>query len=92
MGKNMYKLLIKYYLTLDNITEKEIYDYGLKEVKRIKNQMNKVKNNLKFKGSLNEFIDDLNKSKHYFKNKKDILKKYQEVKKDIDNNVIPKYF
>ena len=91
-GKNMYKLLIKYYLTLDNITEKEIYDYGLKEVKRIKNQMNKVKNNLKFKGSLNEFIDDLNKSKHYFKNKKDILKKYQEVKKDIDNNVIPKYF
>ena len=35
-GEQMYKLLIKYYLTLDNITEKDIYNYGLKEVKELK--------------------------------------------------------
>ena len=92
-GKKMYEYLVKSHTTLDTLKIKDIHDLGLKEVARIKKEMNKIKNEVGFKGNLDSFKKFLNDDKQfYFKNGNDIIKDYKNWKKIIDKTVMPNYF
>lgn len=75
-GKNYYSFLIKKYTTT-NLTADEIHDIGLKEVARISKEMEKVKNQVKFKGELKDFFD-------YVRNKKELMP-FTEANQVIEN-------
>ena len=52
--------------TTTNMTAEEIHDLGLKEVKRIHQEMNIIKNNVEFKGTLKEFFMELKDNDIYY--------------------------
>jgi len=64
-GDKYYKALIKGYTTTD-MTADEIHELGLKEVARITTEMEKVKMQVGFKGTLKEFFN-------YVRNKKELM-------------------
>ncbi|NJB72602.1 uncharacterized protein (DUF885 family) [Saonia flava] len=55
-GQETYQYLIKYHTTT-NMTPKEIHELGLTEVERISAEMEKVKEQVGFKGELKAFFD-----------------------------------
>lgn len=72
-GKDLYAVYVKQWTTTE-MTPEEIHQLGLKEVARINAEMEKVKNQVGFKGTLIEFFD-------YVRNKPELkqFKKPQEV-------------
>jgi uncharacterized protein (DUF885 family) len=75
-GKEMYSYLIKYYTSTD-MSADEIFELGLKEVDRITKEMEKVKEQLGFKGDLKSFFI-------FVRNNKDLMP-YTEVLQVIDH-------
>lgn len=57
-GDAYYSHLIKRYTTTD-MTANEIHELGLKEVARLRGEMEKVKAQVGFKGDLNDFFDEV---------------------------------
>lgn len=72
-GNELYKIYAKSWTTTTK-TPEEIHELGLKEVARLKAEMEKVKNQVGFKGTIIEFFD-------YVRNRKELMpfKKPQEV-------------
>jgi uncharacterized protein (DUF885 family) len=64
-GKELYQTLVKSWTTT-NKTPEEIHQLGLSEVARIKQEMEKVKSQVGFTGSLLEFFE-------YVRNKKELM-------------------
>jgi uncharacterized protein (DUF885 family) len=64
-GNDLYKVLVKSWTTT-NKTPEEIHQLGLSEVARIKSEMEKVKTQVGFTGTLMEFFD-------YVRNKKELM-------------------
>lgn len=75
-GKAYYNHAIKNFTTT-TMTPKEIHELGLKEVARISAEMEKIKNKVAFKGSLNDFFNHVRTSKE--------LTPYKEPQQIIDN-------
>ncbi len=75
-GDAYYKHLIKRYTTTD-LTADEIHKLGLNEVARISAEMEKVKNQVGFKGSLKDFFN-------YVRDKKELMP-FTEPQQVIDN-------
>lgn len=75
-GAKYYKHLIKRYTTT-NMTADEIHQLGLKEVARLSSEMEKVKAQVGFKGTLIEFFD-------YVRNKKELMP-FTDPQQVIDN-------
>ncbi|SEB44782.1 Uncharacterized conserved protein, DUF885 familyt [Tenacibaculum sp. MAR_2009_124] len=75
-GKEYYQHAIKNYTTT-KMTADEIHELGLKEVARILSEMEKVKQQVDFKGSLKEFFDFVRNNK--------ALMPYKEPEQIIDN-------
>jgi uncharacterized protein (DUF885 family) len=69
-GKERYDFYIKYWTTT-NLTADQIYEIGLKEVARIKAEMEKVKAQTGFNGDLKAFFDYVNNDKKFMPFKKD---------------------
>lgn len=84
-GKEIYTYLAKYWTTT-SMTPEEIHKIGLKEVARIRLEMEKVKETVKFKGPLNRFFAHVrtDKSLMPFKNPAEILKAFANIQKTID--------
>ncbi|MFT4062820.1 MAG: DUF885 domain-containing protein [Edaphocola sp.] len=61
-GADLYRHLVKTYTTT-NITPEEVFALGEKEVARLQGEMEKVKTELGFGGSLKDFFDTLRNSK-----------------------------
>ena len=75
-GKAYYQHAIKNYTTT-NMTANEIHELGLKEVARILSEMEKVKEQVGFEGTLKEFFN-------YVRNNKELMP-YTKPKQIIDN-------
>ena len=75
-GKAYYNHQIKTYTTTD-MTADEIHQLGLSEVARILSEMEKVKNQVGFKGDIKSFFNDLRSNK--------VLMPYTESQQVIDN-------
>ncbi|WP_299442379.1 DUF885 family protein [uncultured Aquimarina sp.] len=75
-GETFYKHQIKLYTTT-NMTAEEIHTLGLSEVARISGEMEKIKEQVGYKGDLKSFFD-------YVRNKKELMP-FKEPKQVIDN-------
>lgn len=75
-GKEYYNHAIKFYTTT-NMTADEIHNLGLKEVARILSEMEKIKQQVGFKGTLKDFFNEVRNDKK--------LMQYQEPKEILAN-------
>jgi uncharacterized protein (DUF885 family) len=90
-GQEFYAFRARQFTTT-NLTPKQIHDIGLKEVARIRKEMQQVIEQVKFKGDFKEFLTFLRTDPQFFcKNKEDLLGEYEKVCKKIDA-VLPKLF
>jgi uncharacterized protein (DUF885 family) len=72
-------------MTTTSLTPQQIYDLGLSEVKRIRAEMEKIKDETGFKGTFAEFLHYLRTdSKFYFKDGDELLQYSRARAKQID--------
>ena len=87
-GKTYYEFAAKRFTTT-NLTPLEIHNIGLAEVARIRNEMQLVMDQVKWKGSFKEFLDDLRSNpKFYFDNPNDLFTEYLATSKRIDPELV----
>jgi uncharacterized protein (DUF885 family) len=91
-GLNYYKLCVKQWTTTDKSLD-EIYNTGLSEVKRIRAEMETVKNSTGFKGDLNAFFQFMKTDKQFmpFKTPEQVLDSFRHIY-DIIKPALNKYF
>ena len=77
-GKNEYELWLKYYTTT-NITAEQIFNLGLSEVSRIRNEMETVKTQVGFKGDLKSFFEYVKTDPKFFpfKTEEEVLDRFR---------------
>lgn len=87
-GEAIYKFAVKSYTTT-NQTPAEIHQLGLNEVKRIQIEIEKLKNKIGFKGSINEFFNYTLTDKIFFPftTDEEILKAYTAILPKIEPNL-----
>ncbi|HEY0662601.1 MAG TPA: DUF885 domain-containing protein [Lysobacter sp.] len=87
-GKAYYDFLASYFTTTD-LTAEQIHQTGLKEVARIRAEMEKVKAEVGFKGSLGDFFTHLRTDPKFFhKTPDDLLTAYRALSKRIDPELV----
>ncbi|HET6782714.1 MAG TPA: DUF885 domain-containing protein, partial [Pseudoxanthomonas sp.] len=87
-GKAYYDFLARYYTTTE-LTAEQIHAIGLKEVARIRAEMEKVKAQAGFKGSLAEFFAYLRSDPKFFhKTPDELLTAYRALSKRIDPELV----
>ncbi|WP_133501555.1 DUF885 domain-containing protein [Cognatilysobacter terrigena] len=87
-GKAYYDFLAGYFTTTD-LTADQIHAIGLKEVARIRGEMEKVKAEVGFKGTMQEFFEYLRTDPKFFKKTPDeLFEAYQAVAKRIDPELV----
>lgn len=83
-GKEFYALRARTFTTT-NLTPEEIHNLGLAEVARIRKEMEAVKQQVKFEGTLAQFFDHLRKDKsQYYDTPEELLSGYLSLCKRID--------
>jgi uncharacterized protein (DUF885 family) len=87
-GKAYYDFLAGYYTTTD-LDAAQIHAIGLKEVDRIRAEMERVKDSTGFKGNLAAFFDYLRSDpKFYESSPQALLRHYRDVAKRIDPELV----
>ena len=87
-GKEYYEFAAKRFTTT-NLTPLEIHNIGLAEVARIRNEMQTVMDQVNWKGSFKEFLDDLRTNpKFYFDNPEDLFTEYLATSKRLDPELV----
>ncbi|GAB3907797.1 DUF885 domain-containing protein [Larkinella knui] len=87
-GAELYQELVKTWTTTDK-TPEEIYQTGLKEVARIRGEMEKVKTQVGFRGSLDDFFTHLKTDPKFYpyKQPKDVLAAFNTILARIEPNL-----
>lgn len=87
-GKDLYKVYAKQWTTTTK-TPEEIHALGLKEVARIKAAMEKVKDQVGFKGTINEFFEHVRTKPELmsFKTPEEVIANFEKIHKTIQPNV-----
>jgi uncharacterized protein (DUF885 family) len=96
-GKEHYQYLINYWTTT-NLTPEEIYQTGLREVARIKIEMEQVKQQVGFKGDMKKFFSHVNSEKKFmpYKTSDEIIEGFNTIYKKMEPqlkklfNLVPK--
>ena len=90
-GDHLYRYQIQSTTTLP-MTPEEIHDIGLREVARIRAEMEKIRQEVGFKGSLHQFFEHLRTAKQFQPKSRDALTQaYYAIGKEVDAK-IPQYF
>src|SRR6185437_8290155 len=83
-GAAMYAQASRYNTTTD-LTPQEIHEIGLKEVARLRAEMQAIIDKLGFRGSFAEFVEFLHSDqKFYFKSESELLEAYRALSRRID--------
>ena len=92
-GKNMYKYFVKQKTTTDK-SAVEIHQIGLKEVARIKSELELLKTKMGYSNlTLLEFYDKMRTDpNNYYTTSADVLNAYKSTRDLIETTVIPKFF
>ncbi len=87
-GTAMYTYLVKQQTTTTK-TPEEIYQTGLKEVARIRNVMDSIKNKVAFKGDLKAFFEYMKTDPKFtpYKTPKEILDAFENIHKRMEPNL-----
>ncbi len=87
-GEAWYAFLVAGSTTTD-LTPKQIHEIGLSEVKRIRGEMEKIKEQTGFKGTLQEFFEFLRTDKQFFyETPAQLLAGYRDICKRADPELI----
>ncbi|MDQ3180094.1 MAG: DUF885 domain-containing protein [Acidobacteriota bacterium] len=87
-GNEYYAFLARSYTTT-NLTPPEIHEKGLKEVARIRAEMEKIKTQVGFKGTLQEFFQFLRTDeKFFYKTPEELLNAYRAMSRRIDPELV----
>ncbi len=87
-GRAYYAKRVRHYTTTD-LTPDEIHAIGLREVKRIRGEMEKIIRKVGFKGGFRAFLDHLRTDpKFYYKDPQDLLRAYRDTAKRIDPELV----
>ncbi len=90
-GAAHYQYLVRYHTTTE-LSADEIHRIGLDEVKRIRAQMEAVRERAEYAGDLNAFIRYLNRSRRFFyRNGQELVDGYRIITKRIDPE-LPRLF
>jgi len=90
-GSDYYEFLAKYYTTTD-LTPEEIHNIGLREIKRIRSEMEQIIAQVNWDGDFNSFLNYLRTSpRFYYDNGEDLFNAYLIMSKTIDP-LLPKIF
>ena len=90
-GKKYYEYLAKYYTTTD-LTPDEIHNIGLKEIARIRSEMEQIISDVDWDGDFLSFLNYLRTSpRFYYDNAEDLFDAYLIMSKTIDP-LLPKIF
>ncbi len=91
-GKNYYQNRINYYTTSSQYTANDIHQIGLKEVARIKSEMEGVISELNFKGSFADFLKFLRTDEQFYaKTPDELLMIARDMAKRVDAQ-LPRFF
>tara|TARA_B110000503_G_scaffold68819_1_gene107458 strand:+ start:12531 stop:14234 length:1704 start_codon:yes stop_codon:yes gene_type:complete len=91
-GKEFYQNRINYFTTSSQYSADDIYQIGLNEVARIKEEMQKIIDDLGFKGSFAEFLKFLRTDEQFYpKTADELLIFARDIAKRIDAE-LPKFF
>jgi uncharacterized protein (DUF885 family) len=86
-GGERYMFNVKSYTTT-TLTPDQIFDIGMNEVARIRSEMEKVKDETGFKGTLDEFNQYLKTDgQFYFTDKNDLMEGYREILSVMDKKL-----
>ena len=87
-GKDYYAYLARRYTTTE-LTPEEIHQIGLKEVARIRAEMDKIIQQVGFKGSFAEFLTFLRTDpQFYYEDPDELLEAYRAISKKIDPELV----
>lgn len=87
-GKAYYDFVAGYFTTTD-LTADQIHQIGLKEVARIRAEMEKIKAEVGFKGTLAEFFQHLRTDpKFFYKTPQELFTAYEAISKRIDPQLV----
>ena len=93
-GKKLYQALINSRLTTTDYTAKKIHNFGLNEVEKIKQEIIKFKDLIGHKNKsykqFNKFM--LSNNEYLYKNRKDLLKDFNKLRKFIKKEITDKLF
>lgn len=96
-GREHYQHLINFWTTT-NLSPDEIFNIGEREVARIRGEMERIKNQVGFKGNLKSFFDHVNNSKQFmpYKTADDVIAGFNAIHRKMDPqlkklfNMVPK--
>ncbi len=90
-GRALYASLVRYYTTLD-LTPDEVHETGLREVARIRAEMDDIIKEVKFEGSFAEFLDFLRTDPQFYaQSEEELLKEAAWLAKQVDGKM-PEFF
>lgn len=90
-GEDWYPVLVRYYTTTD-MTPDEVHELGLKEVERIRGEMEAVIEEAGFDGTFQEFLDFLRTDDQFYaETPEELLSHASRIAKTIDGK-LPQYF
>lgn len=91
-GQEFYQNRINYYTTSNEYTAEDIHQIGLKEVARIRAEMEKIINDLQFQGSFGDFLTFLRTDEQFYaKSGEELLMHARDIAKRLDAE-LPKFF
>jgi uncharacterized protein (DUF885 family) len=84
-GKEMYAFLVNYWTTT-NLPPDEIYNTGVSEVARLRGEMEKVKEQVGFKGDLKKFFDYVNNDKKFmpYKTPEEVIEGFNAINRKME--------
>ncbi|HUR46647.1 MAG TPA: DUF885 domain-containing protein [Candidatus Saccharimonadales bacterium] len=87
-GKELYSFMARKFTTT-KMTPEQIHELGLAEVKRIRGEMEQVKETVGFKGTLEEFFHYLRTDPRFsYKTTNELLSAYRSMAKQIDPSLL----
>ncbi len=90
-GRAYYASLVRYYTTLD-LTPDEVHDIGVREVSRIRAEMDDIIKNTGFEGSFAEFLEFLRTDPQFYaQSEEELLKEAAWIAKRVDGKM-PEFF
>ncbi len=91
-GKAIYQNRIDFYTTDTKYTAEDIHNIGLKEVARIKSEMEGIISGLRFKGSFADFLSFLRTDKQFYaESPRELLMLARDIAKRADEQ-LPRFF
>jgi uncharacterized protein (DUF885 family) len=88
-GGAYYQNRIHYFTTVKDLTADQIHEIGLKEVARIRGEMDKIVQQVGFKGSFAEFLQFLRTDpQFYYKTPEELLDGYRALTRRIDPELV----